>query len=337
MWAARSSAVRVTTRFVTLTQLECFVLVARLGSVTAAARALGVSEPAVSSTLAALRQHLGDPLLARGPAGMELTAAGRRLVPIASQMIHLGAEAQATVRQARGAAPELRILSSSTIAEYVVPSLVDTFSTKSSASESTVGVATAAEMQAFLQERLADVALGPKLTGDGSVQLESQPVMRCSLQLLTSPRSRLAGVRGLSPTALADVDWLLDPGGTDPSSPIFQLIGKLGVPDKRVLVLPSQTAALAAAADDDAGIAPAVTHLAAGEVRRNSVVPVDVVGFPLPMLWHVSTLTSDRASRTAWSFRRFLTTPVATQIMLEPSRGVPPSRFKPPVYVTLWN
>ena len=40
---------------------------------------------------------------------------------------------------------------------------------------------------------------------------------------------------------------------------------------------------------------------------------------------------------TAWSFRRFLASPVATQIMLEPSRGVPPGRFKPPVYVTLWN
>src|SRR5207244_7433117 len=174
----------------------------------------------------------------------------------------------------------------------------------SAASEATVGVATAAEMQAFLQERLADVALGPKLTGDGSVQLESQPVMRCWPQRLTSPRSGLAGVRALSPTALTDVDWLLDPGGTDPSSPIFQLIGKLRVPDRRVLVLPSQTAALAAAADDDAGIAPAVTHLAAGEVRRNSVVPVDVTGFPLPMLWHVSTLTSDRSSPTAWSFLR---------------------------------
>jgi hypothetical protein len=55
------------------------------------------------------------------------------------------------------------------------------------------------------------------------------------------------------------------------------------------------------------------------------------------MLWHVSTLTSNRSSPTAWSFRRFLASPVATQIMLEPSRGVPPGRFKPPVYVTLWN
>ena len=50
----------------TLTQLEAFVLVARLGSVTAAARTLGVSEPAVSGALAALRQQLGDPLVERG-------------------------------------------------------------------------------------------------------------------------------------------------------------------------------------------------------------------------------------------------------------------------------
>lgn len=321
----------------TLTQLECFVLVARLGSVTAAARALGVSEPAVSSALGALRQHLGDPLVVRGSTGMELTSAGRRLVPIASEMIHLGAEAQACVRQARGAAPELRILASSTIAEYVAPSLVDAFSKKNPASEMTVGVAGAAEMQAFLQERLADVALGPRLTGDGSVRLDSQPVMRCSLQLLTSPRSRLAGVRRLDLSALSEVDWLVDPGGTDPSSTVGQLIGRLRVPERRVLVLPSQTAALAAAAYDDAGVAPAISHLAAAEVRRKALVPIDVNGFPLPMLWHVSTLSPDRSSPTAGAFRRFMTTPVATQIMLEPSRGVPPHRFKPPIYVTLWN
>ena len=44
----------------TLTQLNAFVLVARLGSVTAAANALGVSESAVSQALSALRLHLGD-------------------------------------------------------------------------------------------------------------------------------------------------------------------------------------------------------------------------------------------------------------------------------------
>ena len=62
----------------TLTQLNAFVLVARLGSVTSAANALGVSESAVSQALTALRQHLGDQLVSRGPSGMTLTAAPRR-------------------------------------------------------------------------------------------------------------------------------------------------------------------------------------------------------------------------------------------------------------------
>jgi DNA-binding transcriptional LysR family regulator len=84
----------------TLTQLNAFVLVARLGSVTAAANALGVSEPAVSQALTALRQHLGDQLVSRGPAGMTLTAGGSRLLATASQIVVLGAEAHAAVRAA---------------------------------------------------------------------------------------------------------------------------------------------------------------------------------------------------------------------------------------------
>src|SRR5205085_225197 len=108
------------------------------------------------------------------------------------------------------------------------------------------------------------------------------------------------------PTALTDVDWLVDPAGTDPSSPVFQLIGKLRVPDRRALVLPSQTAALAAAADDDAGIAPAVTHLAAGEVRRNSVGPVDVTGLPSPrdITSMASGVARNRRRRVAAGERR---------------------------------
>ena len=75
---------------VTLTQLSAFVLVARLGTVKAAASALGVSEPAVSQAIAALRRYLDDPLLTRSSNGMELTAGGARLLTIAAQMVSLG-------------------------------------------------------------------------------------------------------------------------------------------------------------------------------------------------------------------------------------------------------
>ena len=87
----------------TLTQLEAFVLVARLGSVKAAASALGVTEPAVSGAQAALRQQLGDPLITKTSAGMSLTAGGERFVSIASQMVALAAEGESVIRQAQGA------------------------------------------------------------------------------------------------------------------------------------------------------------------------------------------------------------------------------------------
>ena len=82
-WSGAGAALRNTEGAMTLTQLNAFVLVARLGSVTAAANALGVSEPAVSQALSALRMHLGDQLVSRGPNGMTLTAGGSRLLATA--------------------------------------------------------------------------------------------------------------------------------------------------------------------------------------------------------------------------------------------------------------
>ncbi|MCK0196953.1 LysR substrate-binding domain-containing protein [Ancylobacter sp. 6x-1] len=53
--------------------------VGRLGSLTAAAHELGLSQPAVSYTIRQLEDQLGTTLLARGPRGSTLSAAGRVL------------------------------------------------------------------------------------------------------------------------------------------------------------------------------------------------------------------------------------------------------------------
>jgi Bacterial regulatory helix-turn-helix protein, lysR family len=95
---------------VTLTQLSAFVLVARLGTVKAAATALGVSEPAVSQAIAARRRYLDD-LLTRTGNGMELTAVGSRLLTIAAQMVSLGAAARGAqrARRVRNGPPRRRV------------------------------------------------------------------------------------------------------------------------------------------------------------------------------------------------------------------------------------
>jgi hypothetical protein len=39
----------------------------------------------------------------------------------------------------------------------------------------------------------------------------------------------------------------------------------------------------------------------------------------------------------ALSLLHFLSTPQAMRIMRSPGSGVPPARFRPPVYVTIWS
>ncbi len=314
----------------TLTQLNAFVLVARLGSVTAAANALGVSEPAVSQALTALRQHLGDPLISRGPAGMTLTPGGSRLLATASQIVVLGAEAHAAVRAAQGAPEQLRVVASSSIAEFVVSPLMEAFTRRFAGSlEVSAGVAVTSEMAVLVANRLADVAIGPAATPDPALAVVSEPIFRYRLVVVTAGQSRLRG----SPRQWR---WLVDASGTDPGSDTGQLLATLRIPENMIGVFPNQTAAWAAAADG-AGVAPAVEHLVTQQLARGELSRVEIPGVPVDACWHATLLERPERSTAASALRRFLTTPEAMQLMRSPAAGVPPSRFRPPVYVTLWS
>lgn len=314
----------------TLTQLSAFVLVARLGSVTAAANVLGVSEPAVSQALSALRSHLGDPLLIRQGEEMTLTPGGSRLLPIAAQIVALGSDAAGAVRAAQGAPEQLRLAVTSTIAEFVVNPLIAAFGRRAGTGFATSsGVAATAEIPVLLSNRLADVALGPRVGGEHGPELVSEPIFQGRLLVVGAARAR-------PPGGPARWHWLVDPSGTDPGSEASALLHRLGVPDSAIEVCPNQTAAWSAATAG-AGVAIAVEHLVSQRLRRQElhVIPTPVT--PMPVRWHVTTLRPDRCGLGATALRHFLGTPTAMHVMRSPGAGVPPSRFRPPVYVTIWS
>lgn len=314
----------------TLTQLNVFVLVARLGSVTAAANALNVSEPAVSQALTALRQHLGDQLIVRGSGGMTLTPGGSRLLSTASQIVALGAEAQAAVRAAQGAPEQLRLVASSTIAEFAVSPVLEAFTRRFSGGvEVSSGVAADSEMAVLVANRLADVALGAGVARDPQLQVISEPVFRYKMVVVTAAHAKPRGPAG-------QWLWLVDPSGTDPGSDSGRMLAALRVPDARIRVFPNQTAAWAAAADGT-GVAPAASHLVAQQLRRGELSVLNVPGTPVDACWHVTTLSKEHRPVAASSLRHFLGTPEAMHLMRSPTEGMPPSRFRPPVYVTIWS
>ena len=128
------------------------------------------------------------------------------------------------------------------------------------------------EMAALLHERLADVCLGPRLSGEQAVGIQSEPIMRYRLIVVAGPSHRMAG--GAEPVPwrlLADDAWLVDPSAADPHSEVGTLLRQLRVPDHRVRVFASQAGALAAAAAGE-GVAPAISHLVTREIERGALI-----------------------------------------------------------------
>lgn len=80
--------------------IEVFLAVAKHGSFSAAARALGVGVPAVSQRLKGLEEDLGVSLLTRTTRALDLTPAGRVLLSGAGPALE---QVQATIENARSA------------------------------------------------------------------------------------------------------------------------------------------------------------------------------------------------------------------------------------------
>jgi DNA-binding transcriptional LysR family regulator len=66
----------------TLPHLDTFRLAAEVLNFTATARALGITQAAVSQRIAALEQALGVPLFVRAKGRVTLSPAGERVLPI---------------------------------------------------------------------------------------------------------------------------------------------------------------------------------------------------------------------------------------------------------------
>lgn len=86
-----------------LRHLQVAAAITRLGSITAAARALPLSQPAVTQAVLRLEQLLGLPLFERQPGGMEPTAAANLLAPrVEAAAAHIGSP-RITMAQLRAA------------------------------------------------------------------------------------------------------------------------------------------------------------------------------------------------------------------------------------------
>ncbi len=108
--------------------LKTLQIVAERGSLTAAARELGLSQPAVSMQIASLEEYFGSRLLMRNTRGVELTDAGREVLLLGNDLeVRISKTKASILQNALGIRGELRISASNIPGMFILPQLLNRF------------------------------------------------------------------------------------------------------------------------------------------------------------------------------------------------------------------
>ncbi len=147
----------------TLVQLRYMVTVARHGSVTAAARALNVSQPSISVAIDNLEQAFGQKLFVRQRgSGISLTSFGRAAVAKAKQVLAEADELAGLGSREAAVAGEMVLGCFEDLAPYFAPALIRSFSERCPAVE----IVVRDETFETLGRRIRDSAVDLGLTYD---------------------------------------------------------------------------------------------------------------------------------------------------------------------------
>jgi DNA-binding transcriptional LysR family regulator len=198
---------------VTLNQLSSFLAVAREGSVSAAAEKLYVTQPSISAAVSALSRELGVDLTERVGRGVGLTAAGESFRPYAADVLGLIDQGRQAAREAADVSMRsLRIVAVATAAEFVVPSLLRTFTSLHPEINLTLEVANRAELFDRVLEHEVDVAIAGRPPEDA--RIAGHAFLDNAITLIAAPGDSLAGIRPVRPDELGRRVWLMRETGS---------------------------------------------------------------------------------------------------------------------------
>ncbi len=247
------------------------VAVAQHGTITEAARALGLTQPALSRRIQQLETELGAPLFERSRKGVVLTEIGR----LAERESRVLIERYTLLKEHIAALQRLdagtvRLGGGATAIEFVVPPAIARFQAAHAAIRFRVKEAGSREVEDdVLDERLE---LGIVTLPARSNELHVELLRHDRIVLVAAKRHALAGRRQLRPQSLAGQDYIGFEGGSAIRQIVDRTLRDLGVEMNVVMELRSIPAMLRMV--ETTGSLAFVSELAVprgGDVR---VVPV---------------------------------------------------------------
>jgi DNA-binding transcriptional LysR family regulator len=300
-----------------LPHLDTFVRAAELGSFTAAARALGLTQAAVSQRVHVLEQDLGVALFTRQGGRALLTDAGRALHPYAARILTLNGEARAEVTgRPVPLTGELSLVASSVPGEHVLPGLLSVFHER----HPHVQVrATAADSRAVLEQvEHGEAHLGLVGRKGDSPHLEYRRLGCDTLALVVPATHPWGGCASVPLEEFCNQPLVLREAGSGSRWCLEQALARANrsVADLCVVMELGSNEAIKEAVLRGMGAAVLSTHAVQKEVRAGQLAALPVEGLPL-----------EREMFAVWDRRRAL--PIPARLFLD-LLGPCPGAARPP-------
>jgi LysR family transcriptional regulator, transcriptional activator of the cysJI operon len=255
-------------------RLRAFAAVSRRRSFSAAARELGISQPAVSKHIAEIERRLEVRLIERRRQGAELTAAGAFLADSVLRAEALLAQAARSVTNfRRPPTGSLTIAASGVPATYLLPEVAIAFQrTYPGVRVSIVSAPSAQTMDALRAHRAEFGVVGGFAAAP---EIEAEPLVEEDIVVVGPPQ--YAG-RRLSRRDAEAATWIVQPQGSAFQAAVEAAWADLGITPARRLELPTMEAVKLAVARGD-GVAGFSRFAVEAELRRGSLALLRLHGW----------------------------------------------------------
>lgn len=221
-----------------VTQLKSFFTVARLGSVTQAARQLGLSQPTVTTQIKALEEHYGVELFRRQGGRLSLSDEGVQLLPHVDQLLQQEIQVEFALRNS-GDQPRGQLRLGAT-APYYVLDIVQRFRERYPLVELSLGAGNLRQMVDALLAYQVDLATSSHLETDARlhrITLGADPLV-----LLLHRSHPLAVKPALRLSDLAGCELIVRERGSTTRQLTEEALARAGVPVGRSMEIASREA-----------------------------------------------------------------------------------------------
>ena len=221
-----------------LDQLKAFHATVRQGSITRAARHLGVSQPTIAAQIRQIEQLYGVELFYRSGRRLAVTETGIALLPLVEKMIDVEAQADIMLRNIGGLFEgQLRI---GATGPYYIMDAIGRFSKAHPAIALTCRIGNSEDILNALHEFRIDLAVSSQLNeADG---LERRVISTDPLVLVVHHGHPLARFEAIDAARLAEVRLLIREAGSVTRSCTEEILAKAGVTPASVAEIGSREA-----------------------------------------------------------------------------------------------